>query len=98
MGGMADRRTIQLLLETGETVFAITGFPIHGEVVSPDDDADLSKSGYVRADAAGTVTAVPHEGDGTTLVLNLAAGEFFPCLVRRVYATGTTATPLHLFY
>ena len=95
---IADRRNLKTLLETGDTVFAITGFPIHGEVITPDDSNDLKTSGYVRADGAGTVRAVPHEGDGSTIDMTLAAGEFFPCMVRRVHATGTTATPLHLLY
>ena len=94
----ANKRTLQHLLETGDTIFAITGLPIHGVLVVPNNDADLKTSGYLRADAAGTVRAVPHEGDGTVINVALVAGEFFPCMVRRVHATGTTATPLHLFY
>lgn len=95
---LGDRRTLLQLLETGGTVFAVTGFPIHGEVITPSDSADLKTSGYVRADAAGTVRAVPHEGDDSTIDVTLAAGEFFPCLVKRVHSTGTSASPLHLFY
>ena len=95
---LGDRRTLLQLLETGGTVFAVTGFPIHGEVITPSDSADLKTSGYVRADAAGTVRAVPHEGDGSTIDVTLAAGEFFPCLVKRVHSTGTSASLLHLFY
>lgn len=95
---LADRRTLQHLLETGGTIFAVTGFPTHGEVITPDDSNDLKTSGYVRADAAGTMRAVPHEGDGSVIDVTLVAGEFFPCMVRRVHAAGTTATPLHLFY
>lgn len=99
MPGLADRRTLQQLLESGETVFSLTGLPLHGVLLTPDDATDVVTSGYLRADAAGTVTAVPHAGDKTTtIVCTLAAGEFFPCMVRRVYSTGTSATPLHLFY
>jgi hypothetical protein len=86
------------LLEAGGTIFAITGLPIHGELITPDDATDLKTSGYVRADAAGSVRAVPHEGADTTIDCTLSAGEFFPCMVKRVHATGTSATPLHLFY
>lgn len=95
---IADRRTLQHLLEQGGTIFAITGLPIHGVLVTPDDANDLDTSGYLRADTAGAVVAVPHEGDDTTITINLVAGEFFPCMVKRVHSTGTTATPLHLFY
>ena len=94
----ADNRTLQHLLESGKTIFAITGLPIHGVLVTPSDDNDLKTSGYLRADGAGTVRAVPHEGDGSVIDVTLVAGEFFPCMVRRVHATSTTATPLHLFY
>lgn len=97
MAGLADRRTLKQLLESGGTLFSITGLPIHGEVVTPDDANDLTTSGYVRADAAGAVTAMPHEGS-TSIVVNLLAGEFFPCMVRKVFATGTDGITLHLFY
>ena len=98
MSSSADKSTIQHLLEQGGALFAVTGLPVHGEVVTPDDNTDLKTSGYVRADAAGTVRAVPHAGDGSTIDCTLIAGEFFPCMVRRVHVTGTTATPLHVFY
>ncbi len=94
-----DKATLQHLLEQGQVVFAITGLPTHGEVITPDDANDLTKHGYIRADAAGTVTAVPAQSEsGDTIVCTLVAGEFFPCMVRRVHSTGTTANPLHLFY
>lgn len=94
-----DKATLQHLIEQGQTVFAITGLPTHGELVTPDDSNDLSKHGYLRADGLGDVTAVPAQSEsGDTIVCTLVAGEFFPCMVRRVHSTGTTATPLHLVY
>ncbi len=94
-----DKATLQHLIEQGQVVFAITGLPTHGELVTPDDATDLAKHGYLRADGAGTVRAVPAQSDdGSVINITLAAGEFFPCMVRRVHDTGTTATPLHLFY
>ncbi len=94
-----DKATLQHLIEQGQIVFAITGLPTHGELVTPDDASDLAKHGYLRADGAGTVTAVPAQSEsGGTIICTLMAGEFFPCMVRRVHSTDTTATPLHLFY
>ncbi len=102
MGGNVksiDSATLQHLLEQGQTILCITGLPTHGEVITPDDAADLAKHGYLRADAAGTVRAVPAQSEsGDVINITLVAGEFFPCMVRRVHSTGTTATPLHLFY
>ncbi len=94
-----DKATLQHLIEQGQTVFAITGLPTHGEVITPDNDTDTAMHGYLRADAAGTVRAVPARSEsGDVINCTLVAGEFFPCMVRRVHSTGTTATPLHLFY
>ncbi len=94
---LGNKATLQLLLETGDTHFSITGFPIHGELITPHDSNDLKTAGYIRADAAGTIKAMPYVG-GNAITLNLVAGEFFPCMVKRVYATDTSATPLHLFF
>ena len=77
--------------------FSITGFPLYGVVVTPDDNQDLSMPGYIRVDTAGVITAQPY-GGGDTIVCNLVAGEFFPCMVTRVYDTGTDDIVIHCFY
>jgi hypothetical protein len=78
---------------------AIGGFPYYGAAVTPSDTTSLSPPGYVRADAAGAVTAACNgNGIGNQITLNLAAGEFFPCLVVRVYDTNTDDINLHVFY
>lgn len=83
--------------------FSITGYPYYGALVSPNDSADLSRAGFVRADSAGQVTAECYGngdagGDGDEITLNLAAGEFFPCMVVRVFDTNTDSITLHVFY
>jgi len=79
--------------------FSIGGFPYYGATVTPNDSADLATPGFVRPDTAGAVTAACFgNGAGNQITLNLAAGETFPCLVSRVYDTGTDSITLHVFY
>ena len=77
--------------------YNITAFPLFGAVVTPHDTNPLATPGMIRADAAGAVTATC-AGNGATLTLNLAAGEFFPCIVSHVLDTGTDAITIHVFY
>ena len=60
--------------------------------VTPDDAADLPQPGYLWANTAGAVSVVTVRG--TTLTVQLPAGGVLPVMVRRVRATGTTATVL----
>jgi hypothetical protein len=78
--------------------FSITGYPYYGAAVTPNDSTDLTNPGYVRADADGAVTANCFGPPAASITLNLTAGEFFPCLVSRVFDTGTDAITLHVFY
>lgn len=79
--------------------YSITGYPYYGAVVTPNDSTDVDPVGYIRADAAGAVTAAcMGNGAGNQITLNLDAGDFFPCLVTRVYDTGTDAITIHIFY
>lgn len=64
--------------------------------VVPSDTADLPRiASAVRATGAGTVHCVTAAGDERTF--SLAAGADFPCGIRKVFATGTTATGLLAF-
>lgn len=79
--------------------YNITSYPLYGGAVSESDTVDLTQPGFVRADAAGAVTAAcVGNGVGNQITLNLVAGEFFPCMVVRVYDTGTDAITMHWFY
>lgn len=66
----------------------------HAFAITPDDGTDLSyvtRALYVGS--AGAVTVVMAEG--TTITFSgLFAGQVLPVRVRRVLATGTTATAL----
>lgn len=91
--------TLLKALRSGDLEHAVTGYPLHGAVVSPNDNADLGMPGYVRANDTGDISAIPYGStNDTQLTLTMSAGEFFPCLVKRVRSTGTTVTTIHVFY
>ena len=89
--------TIKEGLGDGNVIWTLTGYPLHGSLVTPHDTNDLAVPGYVRANEAGDVTAIPFHG-AAAITLALAAGEFFPCLVSRVLDTGTDPITIHVFY
>ncbi|MEM8682882.1 MAG: hypothetical protein AAGF72_05580 [Pseudomonadota bacterium] len=94
---LAQERSVEVIQPTHQWTF--TGLPMYGELVTPNDAEDLPNPGYVRANEAGNVTAACHgNGAGNQISVVLAAGEFFPCLVARVYGTGTSAITMHVFY
>ena len=71
--------------------------PQHLVEVTPDDDNDLPHvSRAINAGTAGKVKVTTAAGD--TGVFTLVAGALFPVRVRRVWATGTTATGIVVFY
>ena len=79
--------------------------PRRARLVTPSNTVDMTDgdgnpiSGHIRADAAGALVCLP-EGNvsGDTVTINMAAGEVTQFVVRRVYSTGTDATPLHVLY
>ena len=91
------QQTVQAQIEGGHGTLSVSGFPIHGAVVTPHDTNDLASPGYVRADGAGAIVVLPY-GSAAAITLNVVAGEFVPCMVLRVLSTGTVATPLHVFF
>lgn len=73
-------------------------FPQGGRLVTPHDTDTYQFPIQVRANTAGTVVGSPFNGD-PDITLTLAVGEFFPCELRAVKATGTTGgIVLHAFY
>ena len=78
--------------------YNITSFPLYGRLLSPSDSETFSVPGFLRADVAGNAKVECQGNPGNPITLALIAGEFVPCKVIKVWATGTTATPLHLFY
>lgn len=80
--------------------WSFTNFGLYGAVVTPADGTALDPPRTIRADAAGTVTATCAGNGlaGTAITLELVAGEFFPCQVVELQATGTDANTFHGFY
>jgi hypothetical protein len=60
--------------------------------VTPDDSTDLTEVAKgVYVGGAGTLKVDMGDG-GTVTFSGLSAGVFLPIIVKRIYATGTTAT------
>lgn len=71
---------------------AITAF-----TVTPNDDADLTRvASYLRIGGAGNLKVTTENGDDVTIP-SVLAGELIWLRVRRVWATGTTATGIVSF-
>lgn len=79
--------------------------PRRAYAVTPSDAEDMTDwdgtyvSGHVRANDAGALTCLP-EGNpqGQTVTMDMAAGEVTQFVVRRVYATGTNITSMHVLF
>jgi len=70
----------------------------HGYSITPNDSNNLAtycRSVYVGVDGDLTVDLV---GGDTVTFKNVVGGTFFEIRVKRVYATGTTATDLVCVY
>lgn len=79
----------------------VTGFPSSARAITPSDSTDLTNFAgetvamFVRAESAGTISVIPAgNAVSDTVTFTLAAGEFVPCRVRRVRATGTSAASI----
>ena len=68
-------------------------FPEDAAAVTPSDSADLSQFSVIYVGSAGAVKVTTAQGSTVTFS-GLAAGQTIPVRVRRVWATGTTATNL----
>ena len=69
--------------------------PDNGVDITPSDSTDLANYGTVFVGTGGNLK-VDLVGSGTVTYVNLADGTHHPMRVKRVYATGTTATDLIL--
>lgn len=92
---VAAQGTVQYIRPQSEYTF--TAFPLRMAVVSKSDTVDMTYPGFVRANVDGVVTVLC-AGDTATVTLTLIAGEVVPCVVKRVYSTGTDAITLHVSY
>jgi hypothetical protein len=63
--------------------------------VTPNDGQDLPRYGCLKVGGAGNVVLIAAEDiDGAAQTWAAIAGEIIPVIVRRVLATGTTASGL----
>lgn len=65
--------------------------------ITPSDSADLALgTTWIYAGGAGTIklTCVDDPGNHSGVSITVVANQFVKVAARRVYATGTTATPL----
>ena len=77
-----------------DDAFGSAAYPIVPDDAADQVDADGKYFKYVVAKSAGDVAVLGYKNaDGDTAqVFTMAAGGIVPLRVRRVYATGTTAT------
>lgn len=68
-------------------------FPEDASAITPSDSADLAQFSVVYVGVAGAVKVTTAQGTDVTFS-GLAAGQVIPVRVRRVWATGTTASSL----
>lgn len=71
------------------------GVPRRVTPVTPSDTTDLTKYGQLLVTAAGNLAVVPvlnDDGTGIITLTGLSVGYVVPFQVRRVRATGTTAS------
>lgn len=72
----------------------VTSYPDRAFDLTPSDaDEFIDAAVCVYVGASGDVAVEPWRG-GNTVTFSLSAGDFVPVAVRRVLATGTTATGL----
>lgn len=63
--------------------------------ITPSDDENLPESGLILVlGTAGDVTVLTEKGGEVTLPLE--PKEIIPLIVKKIFATGTTATDIHL--
>lgn len=95
------------IFRSAKTGGMVTAFPMRGFNITASDATEYEGGVAVYAGGDGDVTVEPINGAGgmapdgysdTTLTFTLVAGDFVPVTVKRVLATGTTATGLIAVY
>lgn len=95
------------IIRSVQTGGLVTAFPVRAFNITASDTTEYPGGIAVRCDVAGTVRVEPVGGAGklapdgysdTTVDYTLEAGDFVPVTVKRVLATGTTATGLTAQY
>lgn len=75
----------------------IRSIPNNAVAVTPSNTVDLANVGVLWVGNGGTVKVITEAGD-TVIFGNVPDGTALPLLVKRVFATGTSATNLNLLY
>lgn len=71
----------------------VTMFPPHAETVKPSDSEEYPSPVSIYVGGGGDVSVVPALPVGAAAItVTVADGGFVPFMVRKVNATGTTAT------
>lgn len=78
-------------------VFSAFSHPSNGAAVTPNDSADLARSGILYVGTGGSVVITTVGGDTLTLT-GVPSGSWIPVRVKRVFSTGTTASGIVVFY
>lgn len=95
------------IFRSAKTGGLVTAFPPRGFNITPSDVTEYEGGIAVFVGGDGNVTVEPVNGAGgmapsgysdTTLTFPLVAGDLVPVTVKRVLATGTTATGLVAVY
>lgn len=74
-----------------------TMFPSDAAVVVPADGSDLPRAGRLFVGGAGAVKVTTIAGNDVTFT-GVIAGSVLPVRVKKVFATGTTATNMVAMY
>ena len=85
------------MIDPHKSTFLDTSFPENGLDVTPDDNTDLPVLPLaVRFNSAGSVRVMLK--NDVPLDLNVLASEVLPFRIKRIFATGTTATGITIFW
>lgn len=68
------------------------------EEITPSDSAELNFISRAVLATTGGIITVDMAGTGTNKPIPIAAGQFLPIRIKKVYATGTSASGLISFY
>jgi hypothetical protein len=85
------------MIDPHKSTFLDTSFPENGLAIAPDDNADLPVLPLaVRFNSAGSVRL--ELKNGVPLDLKVLASETLPFRIKRIFATGTTATGITIYW
>lgn len=69
-------------------------FPTHQVTITPDDNVDISIVENVLIEAGSDGTIKTTDMYGNVVTRTVKAGTVLPCIIKRVWSTGTTVSPV----